>query len=373
MTFAPEKKAAAVSETEQKKGLEVKKTAESSEEKKTKLESMRAELQNEFDDADEQLTDVENQLAALGEDAPAEKRKALEEELEMIQSTMDSIEQDLAGLSNPEEPVMSVDNAVVETVTEVSPSENKMVEATQELSLEEKKFLALKEKFSTNVEAILEEMPDLNQEASIDTANKKVSGVLDKLNDLMLSVKPGPKGNLVLKEVFGKIGTSVIEFGKQLKRKAGEKDIYNLESITELARFGRQMDDHEPEAGAECAKFVLDEYVKKFSGKKPEEIRKGTFYEKDNGALYAAFETVVKRLGRGEQLPEGLRTTVKELLPILEASDKTEPEKAGYAEASRFLTPEFIARHQSFSEDRKTFTEDKKKFVERVMQALQQL
>lgn len=371
MTFAPEKKTVD-SGTEQKRGPEIKKIAESPEEKKTKLESMRAELQNEFDDADEQLTDVENQLAALGEDAPAERRKALEEELEMIQSTMDSIEQDLAGLSNPEEPVMSVDNAEVETVTEESSTESKMVEAAQELSPEEKRFLALKEKFSTNVDAVLAEMPDLNQEPSIDTANKKVSGTLDKLNDLLLSVKPGPKGNIVLKEVFGKIGPSVIEFGKQLKRKAGGTDIYNTGSVAELAKFGRLMDDHDPVAGAECAKFVLDEYAKKFAGKKPEEIRKGLFYEKDNAALYAAFETVVKRLGKGEELPAGLKGTVKELLPILAASDKAEADKPGN-ESSRFLTPDFISRHQSFSEDRKTFAEDKKKFVERVMQALQQL
>jgi hypothetical protein len=422
-----------VEEAEGKKKPELKVVTPelSSEEKVEQLKKKREKIDSDFEDANKRLEAVEAQLEALGDDDPAKKAE-LEAEVEDIEVIMDKICDDLAELRAAEDDLMGVDNTVVEggeeagetvidspqaafaaeavaepaaaelaveasqevaeapaeavaeqvveAVAEPAVAESAVeapVEAVQEKTDKEKRFEAVKAVFSGKVDAILEKMPDLNEESALNEADKKVAAPIDELTDLIGNVRPGEKATLVLRELSQRVGPSVLEFvqqiGKRLEKpgnkvdKFGRKtEVFNLKSVQELARLGMMLDDADPDFGAESSKYVLDQYVKQLAGKSPEETRNALFAENDNRALYLAFDTIIKRLGRGEELPEGLKLTVKQLLPILKASDQVDPKKPGYAESSRFLTDAFLVRNQDVRGS-------ESKFLENIHEALQKL
>lgn len=106
---------------QQPKPVEIKELLQ--EEKVEQLQRKREMIQEEFEAAQEQLDEVEAALEALGAESDPDKKAELEAELEMIQSTMNSIEQDLAGLPAGGEDLIGLDEAAVEKVVEAGKSE----------------------------------------------------------------------------------------------------------------------------------------------------------------------------------------------------------------------------------------------------------
>lgn len=237
-------------------------------------------------EAEGQMQDVNNALAK--EDNDPEATAAYEGMKVEIQQKIDEINttgQELSGIK-----------AQIEMLNVKPVKDN--VEAPKDLGLSEaeNKFNTQKEGFYKKVNETLEKMPDLNTASGIKDADEKVSAVMDEFNDLIENVH-GPRAGEVLKDLYEKIGPNALEFVKQLEKmrnkpknktdKYGQKnEVYNLKSVIELSRLGDRIDDLDHAAGADCAQYVLEQYVDKFSGKSPKDIRKGLFDPHNNKALY---------------------------------------------------------------------------------------
>lgn len=104
-------------------------------EKAEQLQRKREIIQEEFESAQAQLDEVEAMLASP--DLAPDRKAELEAEVKMIQSTMDSMEADLAELNNPEEVVVPIENTVVEKgdedVKDFSSQESEEVKIEKEL------------------------------------------------------------------------------------------------------------------------------------------------------------------------------------------------------------------------------------------------
>lgn len=155
------------------------------------------------------------------------------------------------------------------------------------------------------------------------------------------------------KDLLENVGVKVIEILKkqfeQRQKGKPEAKMLNMQPFKELGGLVREMQRFTPDLADKYSEFILQETTKSLAGNKPDEIRSALFI--NNSMVYAAMENVNTALALDRPISDGLKKSVAEVLPILEASDKSETKNLNN---SRFLTKDFIARRVEYYAPRGT-------------------
>lgn len=307
-------------------------SGDSAEANKAKL----AELQ-------EYVTTIQGDLKKARADDDSAAIQELTAELAGVQEQITSEEENLSKMNTE---LALLEKGAPDAVTS---QETPAAVAKPEMSPEETKLQEQMAKYVEGVDNLIKEMDDLEAE---DRAGK-MDWYINEI-DKRISGAKGSRASEVKKKIFEVIGDRILDQASQSVKAVQKKNptlpAYNTYPVRSLAKMLPDMGrSASPEQFGKHAAFVLDQVTAKFKGKSADEIRDGLFSADSNSALYTTLSPIFKKMARGESLSNDLKASLKNVLPILEASDSSQS-KVGQEGASRFLTDEFVARYDDPSE-----------------------